>query len=303
MKIIFLGTGGSMPTKDRGLTSIAVRRGGETLLFDAGEGTQRQMTRTKVSPMKVDAIFVTHFHGDHFLGIPGLVQTMSLMDRERTLEIYGPPGTEERISSLLKIPSYTLRFEIEIRNVSPGEEIQRDGYRIETAEIDHSAPGIGYALVEDDRPGKFYPKKAKELGIEPGPQYSRLQQGESIELSDGQVVEPEQVMGPPRPGRKVVYADDTRPSEDIVDLAEDADVLIHDATFASDLEEEAREGGHSTVQAAAEIAEKADAEKLILTHFSPRYPDLSELEEQAKEVFPNSVIAEDLMEVEIELKE
>lgn len=292
-----------MPTEERGLTSIALRREGELLLFDAGEGTQRQMTQTEISPMKVDAIFVTHFHGDHFLGIPGLVQTMSLMDRERNLEFYGPPGTEEKISSLLQIPAYTLNFEIEVRDLSPGDEIRREGCRIEAAETDHSTPGIAYGLIEDQRPGKFYPEKAKELGLEPGPEYSRLQKGESIELSDGRVVEPDQVMGPPRPGRKVVYADDTRPSQEIVELAEDADVLIHDGTFAADLEDEAREGGHSTVQDAAEIAKEAEAEELFLTHASPRYSDLSELEEQAQEIFPNSTFAEDLMEVEVELKE
>lgn len=303
MKLIFLGTSGSMPTKERGLTSIALRRENELLLFDCGEGTQRQMTHTKISPMKVDTIFITHFHGDHFLGIPGLVQTMSLMDRGRKLEIYGPSGTEKKISTLLKIPTYALKFEIEIRDLNPEEVIRREYYQIETAKANHSAPGIAYALVEDERPGRFYPGKAKELGIEPGPQYSRLQRGKSIELPDEQVVKPEQVMGPPRPGRKVVYTGDTRPSQKIVKLAENADVLIHDGTFSAELEEEAAQGGHSTVKEAAEIAKEALVGKLILTHPSPRYSDLSELEKQANEIFPNSTFAKDLMEFEVKLKE
>lgn len=291
-----------MPMKDRGLTSIALRRNGELLLFDVGEGTQRQMTHTSISPMKVDTIFITHFHGDHFLGIPGLVQTMSLMDRERELWIYGPPGTEEKISKLLEIPVYTLKFDIKIQDLEPGDKVKKEDYQIETTETDHFTPGIAYALVENERPGKFYPDKAKELGIEPGPKYSRLQEGKSIELSNGQTIEPEQVMGPPRPGRKVVYTGDTRPSQKILELAKGADLLIHDGTFAEDLEDEAEEGGHSTVEDAAEIAKEAEVEKLVLTHPSPRYSDLSDLEKQAQEIFPNSTFAEDLMEIEVELK-
>lgn len=303
MKVIFLGTGGSFPTKERNPTSIAVRRQGEMLLFDCSEGTQRQMTHTKISPMKVGSIFLTHFHGDHFLGIPGLVQTMSLMDREEELEIFGPPRTEEKISKLLEIPVFGLKFDIKILDISPGESVRRDGYKIKTAETDHSAPGIAYGIVEDRRPGKFHPEKAQELGLEPGPLYSRLQQGEEIELSDGTVVEPSQVMGPPRSGRKIVYSGDTRPSEEIVKLAEDADLLIHDGTFSSDLEDEADVGGHSTVEEAAEVAKRAGVQKLVLTHVSPRHTDLSKLEEEAKEIFPNSVFAEDFMELEIELED
>lgn len=302
MKIIFLGTGGSMPTKERALTSIAIRLNGEILLFDAGEGTQKQMTETNVSPMNLDTIFISHFHGDHFLGIPGLIQTMSLMNRERDLKIYGPPGTEDRITQLLKIPIYDLKFNVRLKDLKPGEKESFEGYSIETAETNHSIPGIAYALIEDERPGKFYPEKAKELGIEPGPKYSRLQKGETIELPDGQKIEPSQVMGPPRPGRKVVYADDTRPSKEIIKLSKKADVLIHDGTFGGELKEEAKIGGHSTVKDAAEIAKKAEVEKLILTHISPRYTNTPELEKQAQEIFPNSIFAKDFMELDVDLK-
>ena len=302
MKLIFLGTGGSMPTAERGLAAIALRREGELLLFDCGEGTQRQMVRAGISPLKLDAIFLTHFHGDHFLGLPGLVQTMSLMDRERKLEIYGPRGTETRVGALLRIPLYTLKFEVELRDLEPGQELRRRGYSIYTCELDHNVPGIAYALVEDERPGKFNPEKAQKLGVEPGPAFSELQAGKEVEVPGGKVVKPEQVMGPPRPGRKVVYADDTRPSGPIIELAKGADVLIHDCTLSDDLEEKALESGHSTPKLAAEVAKRAGVRKLVLVHVSPRYSNASELLEQAKKVFPNSVIAHDLMELEIKLR-
>ncbi len=303
MKLIFLGTGGSMPTAERGLAAIAIKRGGELLLFDCGEGTQRQMVRAGISPLKLDAVFLTHFHGDHFLGLPGLVQTMSLMDRERKLEIYGPSGTETRVGALLRIPLYTLRFEVDVQELKPGQELRRRGYSIRTCELDHNVPGIAYALIEDQRPGRFDPEKAQELGVKPGPDFSRLQAGEEVKVSGGKVVKPEQVMGPPRLGRKIVYADDTRPSERVVELARDADVLIHDCTLSDDLEERALESGHSTPKLAAEIAKKASVRKLILVHMSPRYPNTSELLGQAKKVFSNSIVAHDLMELEVKLRE
>ncbi len=302
MKITFLGTGGSFPTKDRGVTSIAIQRKGELLLFDCGEGTQRQMTQTPVSPMKIESIYLTHFHGDHFLGVPGLIQTMSLMDREKDLKIFGPEGSKEKINTLLEIPVYTEKFEVKVRELSPGDEVQREEYKIKTAEPEHSTKGLAYALIEDERPGKFHPEKAKELGLEAGPDFSRLQEGNPVELSDGTTVKPEQVLGPSRPGRKVVYSGDTSPAEDIRDLAEGADVLIHEATFSSELAEEAAEANHSTTQQAAEIAKEANVEKLFLIHPSPRYSDGSVLEEEAREVFPNTTLAEDLMEYEVELK-
>lgn len=293
-----------MPTAERGLTAIAIKRGGELLLFDCGEGTQRQMVHAGLSIMKIDSVFITHFHGDHFLGLPGLVQTMSLMDRERELKIYGPSSTEEKVRTLLQIPHFTLKFDVKIHDIDPGDEIRRDGHRIKTCETNHAThPGIAYALAEDERPGKFYPERAKELGIEPGPNFSRLQNGESIKLSDGSVVKPEQVMGPPRPGRKVVYADDTRPSRQIIQISKGADLLIHDGTFAGGLQETASEAGHSTVEEAAEIAKEAEVGRLVLTHVSPRHTDPSKLERQARKIFSNVSVAHDLMELEIKLKE
>jgi len=302
VKIIFLGTSGSMPTAERGLPAVAIRRGGETLLFDCGEGTQRQMVRAGLSPLKLDAIFITHFHGDHFLGLPGLVQTMSLMRRGRELQIYGPLGTEEKIRSLLRIPLYTQTFEVKLYELEPGQKLRREGYWIHTCELDHGVPAIGYALVENERPGRFYPKRAEKLGVKPGPDFSRLQAGEKVRLQNGRMVMPEQVMGPPRPGRKVVYISDTRPSKKVVELAKGADVLIHEATLADDLEDRALESGHSTPKLAAEIAKEAGVRKLILFHVSSRYPDTSKFLERARKIFPNLALAHDLMEIEVRLR-
>ncbi len=303
MKLIFLGTSGSIPTPQRGLPAIALKRERELLLFDCAEGTQRQMAKAKLSPLKLDAIFITHLHGDHFLGLAGLVQTMSLMDRERKLEIYCPRGEGERLERYLQIPHYTLTFEVAVRELEPEEELKRRGYRILTSDVEHSVPSLAYALVEDQRPGKFYPEKAVALGVKPGPDFSRLKSGESIKLHDGSVVEPKQVMGPPRPGRKIVYAGDTRPCENIVELARDADVLIHDCTLADELADKAAESGHSTPGEAAEVAKRANVKQLVLLHVSPRYKDDSILLKQAQRIFPNTIVARDLMELDVKFQE
>ncbi len=303
MKIIFLGTGGSIPTPSRSLSAIAIKRGRELLLFDCGENTQCQMTRAGLSSMKLDAIFITHLHGDHFLGLAGLVQTMSLMDRERKLEVYCPRGEGERIERYLQIPRYTLTFDVAVRELEPGEELGRGGYRIRTCEVDHSVPAIAYALIEDERPGKFYPEKAVDLGIKPGPDFSRLKSGESIKLRDGRVVNPEQVVGPPRLGRKIVYAGDTRPCESVIKLSRGADVLIHDCTLADELLEKARDSKHSTPSEAAEVAKRANVRQLVLVHISPRYEEDAVLLEEARRVFPNTVVAHDLMDLEVAFKE
>lgn len=302
MKLIFLGTGGSIPTPERGLPAIALKRERELLLFDCAEGTQRQMARAGVSPMRLDTIFITHLHGDHFLGLAGLVQTLSLMDRERELEIFCQKGEGNRIESYLQIPHYTLTFELGVHELEPGEELRRRGYRILTAEADHNVPSLAYALVEDERPGKFYPDKAVALGVKAGPDFSRLKAGESVKLRDGSIIKPKQVMGPPRPGRKVVYTGDTRPSERIIELARGADVLIHDCTLADELAEKAAESAHSTPSEAAEVAKQADVKQLVLIHTSPRYEEDTILLEQAKKIFPNTVVARDLMELEVPLK-
>ncbi|MDI6883890.1 MAG: ribonuclease Z [Hadesarchaea archaeon] len=304
MKLVFLGTSGSIPTVKRGLPAIALKRDRELLLFDAAEGTQRQMALAHLSPMKLDAIFITHLHGDHFLGLAGLAQTLSLMNRTRPLEIYCPAGERERVESYLRIPIYTLTFDIQVRELRPGDDLRREGYRILTSDVDHPVPSLAYALVEDERPGHLDPGRAAALGIKPGPDFSRLKAGQSVKLRDGRVVRPEDVIGPSRPGRKIVYAGDTRPSEHIIELARDADVLIHDCTLADELAEKAAESAHSTPSEAAEVAKQANVRQLVLIHVSPRYEDDdSVLLEQAKKIFPNTVVARDLMELEVALQE
>jgi len=301
VKLIFLGTSGSIPTIKRGLPAIAVKRERELLLFDCAESTQRQMAHVRISPMKLDAIFITHLHGDHFLGLVGLVQTLSLMDRTRPLEVYCPDGERERIESYLQIPHYTLTFDVRVRELKAGEELHRQGYRILTSNVDHPVPALAYALAEDERPGRFYPEKAAALGVKAGPDFSRLKAGQSVKLRDGRTVKPAQVLGPPRPGRKIVYTGDTRPSKHIVELARGADVLIHDCTLADELAEKAAENSHSTPGEAAEVAKRAGVKQLVLIHMSPRYEDDSVLLEQAKKIFPNTVVARDLMVLEVPL--
>lgn len=303
MKLIFLGTSGSIPTTERNLPAIVLRRDRELLLFDCAEGTQRQMARAGVSPMRLKAVFLTHFHGDHFLGLPGLVQTLALMNRTDELEVYGPPGTVELVEKLLGLGYYTLTFKVQAHDIEPGGELRRDEHVIKTCEVEHTVQSLAYAAIEDPRPGKFYPEKAIALGVKRGPDFSRLRSGQSVELASGRVVKPGQVMGPPRPGRKVVYAGDTRPCERVVELARGADVLIHDSTLANELLDKAIESGHSTPQEAAEVAKKAGVKQLVLIHISPRYVDDAVLLKEAQKIFPNVIVAKDLMELEVRPKD
>ncbi|MGQ9787803.1 MAG: ribonuclease Z [Candidatus Hadarchaeaceae archaeon] len=299
MKLIFLGTSGSIPTSQRNIPAIALKLNGELLLFDVAEGTQRQMTIARLSPMKVSSIFITHLHGDHFLGLAGLVQTMSLLFRSDPLEVYCPAGERERLETYLEIPHYTLTFDVAVRELRPGDEVRRRGYRVLTSEVDHPVPSLAYAVVEDDRPGHIDLGRAEKLGLKPGPDYARLKSGQRVRLEDGTIVTPEQVIGPTRPGRKIVYTGDTRPSDRIVDFARGADVLIHDCTLDDELADKAEENSHTTPRMAAEVAKRAGVRQLILTHISPRYEDDSVLQEQASKIFPNTLVARDLMVVEV----
>ena len=303
LSVIFLGTSGSTPTPQRSLPAIAIRRKGEIILFDCGEGVQRQMIMAKLSFHRKMKIFITHMHGDHVLGLPGLIQTMSLFDRQRKLEVYGPKGLKEFIDVIQKTVQYTLTFPIEIHEIAKAGTIcEEDEYTVFAVEVDHVIPSFAFALIEKPRPGKFYPEKAKKLGIPEGPLWSRLQRGYSVTLPDGRTIRPSEVVGPPRPGRKIVYSGDTRPCMNLVRLAENADLLIHDATLDDELAEKAYEDGHSTPSQAAEIARKAGVDRLVLTHISARYKSAEKLLEQAKKVFPNVFVAEDFMKIEIPLK-
>lgn len=293
MELTFLGTGGSWPSARRNVSSLAVKRGSEVLLFDCGEGTQRQFQRSGISYMATSKILFSHLHGDHILGLPGLMQTMDLNEREAPLEIYGPPGIKRFVSLMMSRPMPRPSYPVEVQEIDDGTVLSFDEYRIEARLLDHSITNVGYALVEEPRPGRFDKEAALELGVPEGPKFSDLQNGEAVEAEDGSIVEPEQVLGEPRRGRKIAYTGDCRPSEATVELAYRSDVLVHEATFADEAER-AREVGHSTASQAAFIADKAEARKLFLTHISPRYEDPTPVEEEARKVFQDAKVAEDL---------
>ena len=286
MRVTFLGTGGAVPTTQRNTSALAIRREGERFLFDCGEGTQRQMMRFGTG-FGVDHVFVTHCHGDHVLGLPGLVQTMDFNGRDDPLAVHAPGGTRSAVADLLSVASTDPAFPVRVTQNAPGDTVlDREAYEIRAVEVDHRTAALGYALVEADRKGRFDREKAEEeLGIPPGPKYSKLHAGEPVE-HDGRTIEPGEVVGPPRPGRRVVYTGDTRPTEAVVAAADGADLLVHDATFADDWADRARETGHSTAREAATVAREAGAKRLALTHVSTRYAgDPSPLVDQAREVF------------------
>ncbi|MCS7095619.1 MAG: ribonuclease Z [Candidatus Bathyarchaeota archaeon] len=304
LRVIFLGTAGGIPTSRRGLTAILVKRGNEQILFDCGEGTQRQMIIAGGSFHSNMKVFVTHMHGDHVLGLPGLIQTMSLLRRDKKLEIYGPPGLRAFMECIRGTVQFGLTFPIEVREVSEtGVACEEREYLVECVPADHTIPSLAYALVEKPRSGKFYPEKAKALGIPEGPLWGKLQHGEEIKLDDGRVIKPEEVTGPSRPGRKIVYTGDTRPCRALTKIAWDADLLIHEATFGDELAERAKEDGHSTPSQAAKLAKKSKVKRLVLTHLSARYEDASMILEQGRKIFNNTIVAEDLMEIEIPFSE
>jgi ribonuclease Z len=287
LRVTFLGTSGAVPTTERAPSAVHVNREGDQFLLDCGEGTQRQMMRFGTG-FSLDHIFVTHVHGDHVLGIPGLVQSLDFNDREAPLAIHGPPGTKSHLQDLVHAAGHRPDFPVRVREVAPGDvALDAADYEIRAVDADHRTTAVGYALVEDDRPGRFDRETAEEeLDVPPGPAYGRLHAGESVELDDGRVIEPEQVVGPPRPGRRVVYTGDTRPTEAVAAAADGADLLIHDGTFADSEADRARATGHSTAREAARIAARADARRLALTHISSRYAgDPSRLEREARERF------------------
>lgn len=258
--------------------------------------------RSKISFMKVSTVFITHFHGDHFLGIPGLVQSMSFNGREEPLHIYGPEGVIEIIDGIVNIGYFAAGFDIFVTEMSEGSRVPFGGYEVRAIEVDHVVPALGYVFREDDRPGRFLIERARELGIPEGPLYGRLQQGESVEF-DGRIITPDTVLGPPRKGRKVLFSGDTRPCEVLINAAKGADLLVHEATVDSSLREKAREYGHSTAKEAAEVAREAGALCLYLNHISNRYDDATVLEREAREIFPSTVVAEDFMRAVVRSKD
>jgi ribonuclease Z len=302
LDLVFLGTSASMPSALRAPPALLVRRGGERLLFDCAEGTQRQLQRSSVGLPELEEIFLTHFHADHFLGLPGMLKTFALRGRDSVpLTVYGPSGLTELFKRLQPFLG-RLPYPLTTVELGVGEELERGEYRIETFALDHGVSAVGYALVEHDRPGRFDVAAADALGVPPGRERGILQAGEPVTLPDGQVVTPDEVLGPARPGRKVVYACDTAPSPGVVQAAHKADVLIHEATFGAEEGDRARETLHSTAAEAAEVAKLADVQLLALTHLSTRYFG-SELREQAREVFPETVVPRDFDVIEVPFPE
>ncbi len=298
MQIVFLGTSGSWPTPKRNVSAIAVKRGPEVLLFDCGEGTQRQFMQSKLSFMQVSRIFLTHFHGDHFLGVPGLIQSMNFFGREAPLEVHGPTGTERLVAELLSLGYFNPGFPVRANELAAGESVDCGEYTVSAFEAVHTVPGLSYVLEEKERPGRFSLEKAQALGIPAGPLYSQLQEGHAVSVG-GRTVRPEEVLGPPRRGRKIVYTGDSMPHDFLKKMARKADVLIHDATSDAALEEKANRYGHSSSRQAAQVAKEADVGLLVLTHLSPRYEDPATIFNDAKAVFDRVILAEDFAEIEV----
>lgn len=304
LSVVLLGTSASRPTIERNVSSIAVHREGETLLFDCGEGTQRQMMRYGVSFALAD-IFFTHFHADHLLGVVGLMRTMALQGRTDGLRLWGPRGAGRILRRAESLGFERLAFPIEIIEVGDGERLERNGYAIVAFPVDHrGSASLGYAIVEEERKGRFNPDLARELGIPEGPLWGQIHRGQAVTLEDGRVIESSTLVGPPRPGRTVVITGDTRPCEATTQASRGANLLVHEATFGDEEADRAKETGHSTAREAAQVARDAGATRLLLTHFSARYSrDAADLEREAKQVFPNVTLGKDGMEVDVPFSE
>jgi ribonuclease Z len=301
LDLVFLGTSGSMPTARRAPTATLVRRGGERLLFDCAEGTQRQFLRSGIGLIELREIFLTHYHADHFLGLPGMLKTFALRGREVPLTLYGPLGLISLFKTLKRIFG-RLSYEVRLVELAPGDVLERDAYRLIPFEVEHGLTALGYALAEDPRPGRFDVEAADALRVPAGQERGLLQRGESVTLDDGKVVTPDEVLGPPRPGRKVVLSGDTQPAAAVLEVAHEADLLVHDATFGDEEEERARETAHTTARQAAKLAQAAHVRMLALTHLSNRYLG-PELAREAREVFPETVVPRDFDTIEIRFQE
>jgi ribonuclease Z len=299
LSVAFLGTGGAVPSARRSTASVLVARGGERLLFDCGEGTQRQMQRS-LGLVQLDEIYLTHFHADHILGLPGLLKTYDLTDREKPLTLYGPPGLEDLFRMLGRLVG-RLGFRLELVEVEEGDRVDIDGGEIRPFPVEHSVRACGYALVEADRPGRFEPDVAKRLGIEEGPDFAALQRGETVTGADGPVA-PGDVMGEARPGRTIVITGDTAPCAATVEASRGAELLVHDASFSEEEAQRAADTGHSTVGQAAAVARKAEVKMLALVHISSRY-HVGKVLEEAREVYPPTVAPRDFDTIEIPFAE
>jgi len=305
LSVTFLGTSAARPTVERNVSGLAIHREGETMLFECGEGTQRQMMRYGVA-FTLSEIFFTHFHADHFLGVIGLIRTFGLQGRTDALFLYGPKGAKKVLGQAIQLGVERVPFPVEIVEVKAGEAIRgpgsgaRDGYEIRAFATEHGGGSVGYALREFERRGRFDVEKAKAAGIPEGPLWGKLSKGEPITLSHGPTFQPSDFVGPKRPGRLVVFTGDTRPSASVVDAAQGADLLIHEATFGDEEKDRAKETGHSTAKEAAQVALAAKAKRLVLCHVSARYStSADELVKEAQEVFPAVTVARDGQEIDV----
>jgi ribonuclease Z len=299
IEVTFLGTSAAVPTVERNVSALMVQRGGELLLFDCGEGTQRQMMRYG-SGFGVEDVFITHYHADHTLGVPGLLRTLGLQGRTAPLRLYGPRGAKQHLGALVAMGLERMKFPVDILELASGDVMSRGEYDLVVGEARHKGDCLAYAIVEHERKGRFDPEHARALGIPEGPLWGMIHRGQAITLDDGRRVEPDDLVGPPRPGRRVVISGDTSPSDAIVELARGADLLIHEATFGEDERDRARETVHSTAREAALVAQRAGVQRLVLTHLSARYTrEAPELLAEARAVFPATQIARDGLVVEV----
>lgn len=299
MELTFLGTSSAVPSKHRNHPAIAIKAFGEVFLFDCGEGTQRQLSYAKISPMKINQIFISHLHGDHILGLPGLIQSMNFRGREETLHIYGPSGISSLKEAIFSLGYCVIDFPLVFHEINEGIAIETKEYIIESIATEHNVQNLSYSIYEKKKP-RFLREKAIELGVKVGPDFGKLHNGIEVEV-DGKIIKPEQVLGKERIGKKIVYSGDTKPCDAIINLAKDADILIHESTYKSEDKNKAKENSHSTSVQAAEIAKKANAKRLILTHISTRYKkqDIKDLEKEAIAIFKNTEIAYDFMNINL----
>jgi ribonuclease Z len=301
LDVVFLGTSGGMPSAHRNPAGLLIRRGGERILVDCGEGTQRQLLRSTVGLVDLGEIFVTHFHADHYLGLPGMLKTFALRGRDVPLTVYGPPGLRDLFGALRRVFG-KLTYPLDLVELRAGDALDRGDYSIVPFAVSHGVSALGYALVERPRPGRFDVATADELGVPNGPARGALQRGESVTIDDGRVITPDEVLGPPRAGRKVVIAGDTEPTPTVVEAAHGADLLVHEATFCDDEAERAADVRHSTARGAGNVAREADVALLALTHVSPRYFG-REVAAEAREVFPDTVVPRDFDTIDVRFEE
>lgn len=297
MEITFLGTSSAVPSKYRNHAAISLKAFGEVMLFDCGEGTQRQLANAKISPMKIDKIFISHYHGDHILGLGGLIQSMGFRGRTRDLDIYGPSGLKKLMNAIFNTGYFLINFNINIHEINEGIILETEAYILESKKTEHNIKNISYSIYEKKKP-RFLREKAIELGVPIGPAFGKLHNGEEVEIN-GKIIKPEQVLGENRIGKKISYSGDTRPCEKMIELAKNSDILIHESTYEETDKERAVDNSHSTSKEAAQIAKSANVKKLILTHISTRYTSDETIKKEAQEIFENTIIAKDYMTIEL----